>query len=192
MIGMKERMDAAENELERWKRKRTDSISPERVITGILKRPADLSPSKQPAAGKDVTASSAQPTPKKSRNRKDRWDEIPSSSVAPKPPPTSSNKDGYKGKKEHTSPGKKKDPVLDNTPYSFRRKQDIIQEIAESAKTLGLPRSDTSLVFYRSSVEDQVKVSKKALAYVELLITSTCAHLLKSPKFVKIDDVNGD
>ena len=33
-------------------------------------------------------------------------------------------------------------------------------------------------------MEDQVKVSKKALAYVELLITSTCAHLLKSPKFV--------
>ncbi len=32
-------------------------------------------------------------------------------------------------------------------------------------------------------MEDQVRVSKKALAYVELLITSTCVHLMKSPKF---------
>jgi hypothetical protein len=72
---------------------------------------------------------------------------------------------------------------LNNSPSSFRRKQDIIKEIEESARTLGLSRSDTSLVFYRSSVEDQVRVSKKAWAYVELLITPTCLHLLKSPKF---------
>jgi hypothetical protein len=64
MLGLKARMETAENELERLKRKRTDSISPERVITGILKRSADLSPSKQSAAGKDVISSSAQPTPK--------------------------------------------------------------------------------------------------------------------------------
>ena len=79
---------------------------------------------------------------------------------------------------------KKKDPVLNNTPYSFRKKQDIIYEIKVSANTLGLSRSDTSLVFYRSTVDEQVKVTRKALAYVELLITSTCVHLLKSSKFV--------
>ncbi len=156
MVGLKKRMETAESELERLKRKRTDSISPERVITGILKRLAASPPSGQLATGKDVPSSSAQPTPKKSRNRKNRWDEIPFSSVPPKPPPTSSNKDGWKGKKEHTSLAKKKDPVLDNSPNSFRRKQDIIEEIKESAKTLGLSRSDTSLVFYRSSVEDHV------------------------------------
>ena len=32
-------------------------------------------------------------------------------------------------------------------------------------------------------MEEQVTVSKKALAYVELIITSTCKHLLKSAKF---------
>ena len=100
-------------------------------------------------------------------------------------PPTSSNQDGDKAKKEHASLAKKKekDPVLWNTPYSFRKRQDILDEIKESASTLGLSRSDTSLVFYRSTVEEQVTVSKKALAYVELIITSTCKHLLKSDKF---------
>jgi hypothetical protein len=78
---------------------------------------------------------------------------------------------------------KRRDPVLNNTLYSFRRKQDIIEEIRESANTLGLSRSDTSLVFCRSTVDEQVKVTRKALAYVELLITSTCVHLLKSSKF---------
>ncbi len=32
MVGLKVRMETAENELERLKRKRTDSINPERVI----------------------------------------------------------------------------------------------------------------------------------------------------------------
>ena len=31
-------------------------------------------------------------------------------------------------------------------------------------------------------MEDQVAVTKKALAYAEILITSTCVHLLKSTK----------
>ena len=79
---------------------------------------------------------------------------------------------------------RRKDPVLNNTLYSFRKKQDIIDEIRVSANTLGLSRSDTSLVFYRSTVEEQVTVSRKALAYVELIITATCKHLLKSTKFV--------
>jgi hypothetical protein len=82
-------------------------------------------------------------------------------------PLTSSNQDGGKERKEHTSMAKKKDPVLNNTLYSFRKKQDIIDEIRVSANTLGLSRSDSSLVFYRSTVDEQVKVTKKALAYVE-------------------------
>ncbi len=176
MLGMKVRMKTAENELERLKRKRTDSVSPERTITSILKRPGASSLSAQQAAGTDISPASAQPTLKNSRTRKERWsdmakehDQYMHSSSAP---PTSSNQDGGKEKKEHTSMAKKKDPVLINTPYSFRKKkQDIIDEIRVSANTLGLSRSDTSLVFYRSTVGDQVRVSKKALAYVELLIT---------------------
>ena len=69
-----------------------------------------------------------------------------------------------------------------NTPNSFRRKQDIIDEIQESAHTLGLSRQDTSRVFHRSSVLDQISVTKKALAYVELLISATCLNFLKSSK----------
>ncbi len=179
MLGMKVRMETAESELERLKRKRTDSISPERAITSILKRPAAPPPSEPLAAGKDILSSSAQPTPKKSRTRKERWNDTYSSSA----PPTSSNKNGFNGNKEHTSPARKKDPVLDNSPNSFRRKQDIIEEIQESAKTLGLSRQDTSLVFHRSSVQDQIRVTKKVPAYVELLISATCVHLLKSSKF---------
>ncbi len=60
--------------------------------------------------------------------------------------------------------------------------RDVIKDIEESATTLGLSRSDSSLVFCRSTLEDQVTVTRKALAYVEILITSTCTHLLKSPK----------
>jgi hypothetical protein len=45
MLGLKKRIETAESELERLKRKRTDSIIPERVITGILKRPAVPPPS---------------------------------------------------------------------------------------------------------------------------------------------------
>jgi hypothetical protein len=77
-----------------------------------------------------------------------------------------------KARNESCAPARKRDPALHNSPSSFRKKQDIIGEIEESARTLGLSRSDTSLVFYRSTVEDQITVTKKALAYVELLITS--------------------
>jgi hypothetical protein len=170
-------LETAESELESLKRKRADSISPERVITGILKRPAVLSPS-----GQNVPSSSAQPTPKKSRNRRNWWDEIHSSSMPTKPPPISSNRDGLKRSNEHTSLAKKRDPVLHRSLGSARKKQDVINDIEESATTLGLVRSDFSLVFYRSSVEDQVAVTKKALAYVEIITTSTCVHLLKSTK----------
>jgi hypothetical protein len=179
MVGLKKRLETAENELERLKRKRTDSISLERAITGILKRPAAPSPS-----GQNFPSSSAQPTPKKSRNRKNRWDANQPSSAPPKPSPTSSssNRDGLKGRNEHISLGKKRDPVLHSSLGSARRKQDVIRDIEESATTLGLLRSDFSLVFCRSKLEDQVEVTKKTLAYVEIIITSTCVHLLKSTK----------
>ncbi len=75
MRGLKLRMDTAEGELERLKRKRKDSISPDRVITGILKRPGASPLSAQQAAGMDAPPTSTQPTPKKSRTRKDRWNE---------------------------------------------------------------------------------------------------------------------
>ncbi len=73
MHEMKLRMEKAENELERLKPKRTDSISPERVITDILKRPGASPLSANPAARADSFPATAQPEPKKSRNRKDRW-----------------------------------------------------------------------------------------------------------------------
>jgi hypothetical protein len=72
--------------------------------------------------------------------------------------------------------------VLHDPLNSVRRKQDIIKDIEESAKALGFRRSDSSLVFCRSKLEDQVAVTRKALAYVEILVTSTCVHLVKSGK----------
>ncbi len=59
-----------------------------------------------------------------------------------------------------------------------RNKHDVLKDIEESAATLGLARSDSSFVFHRSKVEEQVEVTKKALAYVEIMVTSTCVHLL--------------
>jgi hypothetical protein len=95
MVGLKVRMETAENELERLKRKRTDSISPKRVITSILKRPATAaSKDRAPPTGKEVPSSSAQQTLKKSWTRKDRWNDIASSNA----PPTSSNRDGFKAR----------------------------------------------------------------------------------------------
>ena len=174
-------METAEGELERLKRKRKDSISPERVITGILKRPGASTPSAQQAAGTDTSPASAKPAPKKPRTRTKKWGEMakePTQCV----PPTSANKDGVKEKKENTSAAKKRDPVLHNPLSSFRRKNDLINEIEESAKTLSLSRVDTSFVFHRSNVDDQVVVTKRALAYVESIITTTCVHMLKGAK----------
>ena len=78
-----------------------------------------------------------------------------------------------------TSPPKKRDPVLHNQLNSARNKHDILKDINESAATLDLAPLDSSLVFCRSKVEEQVEVTKKALAYVEIIVTSTCVHLLK-------------
>jgi hypothetical protein len=184
MVGLKKKLEAANGEIEGLKRKRANSSSPERQFTSILKRPALLSegPAVLSASVQNVRSSAVQPTPKKSRNRKERWDNLPTS-VPPKLPHTSNNRDGLKGKGGHFSPPKGWDPVLHDSLNSVRRKLDITKDIEESAKTLGLAhRSDFSLVFYRSKLEDQVAVTRKALAYVEILVTSTCVHLVKSVK----------
>ena len=81
VVGLKKRLETAEGELDSLKRKRADSNSPERSITAILKRPALHSPSGQHASRKDAPSSSAQPTPKKSRNRRSKWDQGHPSSV---------------------------------------------------------------------------------------------------------------
>jgi hypothetical protein len=124
MVRLRKKLEAAESELEGLKRKRADSISPERGITSILKRPAASSPS-----GQNVPSSSAQPTPKKARNRKDSWVDH-SSSVPSKIPLTSTNRDGLKGKNVHASPPRRRDPVLLSSLSSVRRKhEDIINDM---------------------------------------------------------------
>ena len=125
MRGLKKKLETTDGELESLKHKRADSTSPERVITGILKRPAASS-----STGQDASSSSAQPIPKKSRNRRDRWDVVQPASLPPKMPPTSSNRDGLKGSNEFTSLGKKRDPVLHSSLSSARSKHDIISDIA--------------------------------------------------------------
>jgi hypothetical protein len=82
----------------------------------------------------------------------------------------------------HVSPPAGRDPVLCGSLSSIRRKQDATNDIEESARTLGLSRSDFSLVFCRPTVDEQFAVTRKALAYVEIIVTSTCVHLLKSTK----------
>ena len=116
MRGLKKRLETTEGELESSKRKRADSTSPERVITGILKRPIA-----SPPTGQDVPSSSAQPTPKKSRNRKDRWDVAQPASLPPKMPPTSSNRDGFKRRNEAVSQVKKRDPVEGKRPVEGKK-----------------------------------------------------------------------
>jgi hypothetical protein len=82
----------------------------------------------------------------------------------------------------HVSPPAGRDPVLRGSLSSVRRKQDVTNDIEESVRALGLSRSDFSLVFCRSTVNEQFAVTRKALTYVEIIITSTCVHLLKSTK----------
>jgi hypothetical protein len=72
-LGLKERLDTAEGELERLKRKR--KVSPDRVVTGILKHPGASPPSVQKSTKTDTPPASAQPAPKKSRTRRNRFEE---------------------------------------------------------------------------------------------------------------------
>ncbi len=61
------------------------------------------------------------------------------------------------------------DPVLSDSLTSFRTKHDINTEIDASSETLKLGRN-RNLVFHRDTVADQVAVTRKALAYAEVII----------------------
>ena len=75
-----------------------------------------------------------------------------------------------------------RDPVLHSALTSFENKADIIKQIDTSADYLGLGRN-RELVFHRSTVSDQAKVIKKALAYAELVITANSRYKMpEQPK----------
>jgi hypothetical protein len=80
--------------------------------------------------------------------------------------PTSADVDGYY---------RVQDPVLRSPFTSFQTKADITTEVNTSSRFLNLGRN-YELVFHRDTVEDQVKVIRKALAYVELIITNNCRY----------------
>jgi hypothetical protein len=67
------------------------------------------------------------------------------------------------------------DPVLSATLTSFGTKHDINAEIDTSSETLKLGRNK-NLVFHRDTVADQVAVTRKALAYAEVIITNSCRN----------------
>jgi hypothetical protein len=67
------------------------------------------------------------------------------------------------------------DPVLLAPLTSFRTKHDINEEIDTSSTTLKLGRNK-GLVFHRNTVTDQVSVTRKALAYAEVIITNNCRN----------------
>ncbi len=54
-------------------------------------------------------------------------------------------------------------------------KHDINEEVDISSKTLKLVRNN-GLVFHRDNVTDQVTVTRKALAYAEVIITNNCRN----------------
>jgi hypothetical protein len=173
------------------KRKRKDNIPPPASHpspTKILVRP----PSPKVATASQASASPArsdspsllQPAAKKSRIRKARWDNAPAI-------PPSDNVSG-KGKHplgEKAKPGKvaverysptfeeqdRLDPVLGHSLTSFKTKHDINAEIDTSSDTLKLGR-DRHQVFHRDTVADQVAVTRKALAYAEVIITNSCRN----------------
>ena len=67
------------------------------------------------------------------------------------------------------------DPALSASFTSFRTKHDINAEIDTSSETLKLGRNRNQ-VFHRDTVADQVTVSRKALAYAEVIITYSCRN----------------
>lgn len=97
------------------------------------------------------------PSTKRSSNRKERWD---------KTPPTSGNV--YDSNPEV-------DFVLRSPLTSFQSKADIIKEIKASSQFLMLGR-DSKLVFHRNTAEDRVKITRKARANGELIITNDCTY----------------
>ncbi len=67
------------------------------------------------------------------------------------------------------------DPVLGHSLTSFRTKHGINAEIDTSSDTLKLGRNRHQ-VFHRDTVADQVTVTRKALAYAEVIITYSCRN----------------
>jgi hypothetical protein len=159
----RKRRDAAESEVQKLKRKRAGSASPPPSHIKLLVRPQSVTTQQQapPSPARTEPPPSAQPSNKRSRNRKDRW--VVSS-------PTSANVDGF---------NKSLDPVLNSPLTSFQSKADITSEINASSDHLRLGRAN-KLVFHRSTVEYQVKVIRKALALHTLALycySSTAVHL---------------
>jgi hypothetical protein len=147
LSGARKDRDAAVLENQNLKRKREGSTSPPPPPFKLLTRPQGMTLDQQTASSPVRAGSppSKQPAPKKSRNRKDRWANVPTANV--NAPITAANVDGYDGR----------DPVLHSALTSFQHKADIITQITASADHLRLGRNH-ELVFHRTAVEDQVKV----------------------------------
>jgi hypothetical protein len=125
-----------------------------------------------------------QPAAKKSRSKKARWDNAPAI-----PPSDNVSGKGRHPLEEKAKPGKVAverdsptfeeqdtlDPVLGHSLTSFRMKHVINAEIDTSSDTLKLGRNRHQ-VFHRDTVADQVTVTRKALAYAEVIITSSCRN----------------
>ncbi len=130
----------------------------------------DQQPAPSPARGEAPSParvespSAKQPSTKRSKNRKDRWANAPTTNVNTHT--TNVNVDGK---------DKASDPVLHSGLTSSQHKGDIITQINASADHLKLGRNH-ELVFHRTTVEDQAKVIRKANAYAELVITSNCRY----------------
>ena len=170
--GAQKERDAALLENQDLKRKREASNSPPPSPLRILSRPLMAAPvqDSQPAPTRGESPQAKQPAPKKSRNRKERWANAPAANVGA--PTTSINVGGNDGR----------DPVLHSALTSFENKADVIKQIDTSADYLGLGRN-RELVFHRSTVADQARVIKKALAYAELVITANCRYKMpEQPK----------
>jgi hypothetical protein len=173
------------------KRKRKDNTLPPARLpspTKILAMPqtskAAMSSQATTSPTRSDSPSLSQPAAKKSRSRKARWDNAPAI-------PSSDNMSGKDRLplKEKTKQGKAEvvrysptfmeqdtlDPVLGASLTSFRSKHDINAEIDTSSEYLKLGRN-RHLVFHRDTVADQVAVTRKALAYAEVVITNSCCN----------------
>jgi hypothetical protein len=174
----KERDDAV-LENQSLKRKREASTSPPPPPLKLLSRPQGTA-SVQQTAPSPVRAEffpAKQSASKKSRNRKERWANAPTTNAGA--PTTSTNVDGKDGR----------DPVLHSALTSFENKADTIKQIDASADHLNLGRN-RELVFHRNTVEAQAKVIKKALAYAELVITGNCRYKMpEQPKGKRVSYV---
>jgi hypothetical protein len=177
------------------KRERKDNIPPSASLpspTKILARPQSPKVVTASQASASPTRSDSpsllQPAAKKSRSRKARWDNAPAISSSdnvdekekqPLPETTRQSKAAVAcfGVQDRPSFNSQDtlDPVLLASLTSFRTKHDINAEIDTSSETLKLGRN-RNLVFHRDTVADQVAVTRKALAYAEVILTNNCRN----------------